>query len=92
MKRAIQYISHNKIRLNGYSVVTVHEAMRVAEIVSSDEKDEAQRSFCLTVCRKQCDKRSCGDYLRFCELIGYSTESDEDRTEKEIIDQQQLLF
>ena len=92
MKKALQYLTHNRIRIRGFSVVTVDEAMRACELAALEEKEDASIAFCEITCGKQCTEKHCEKYQSFIDRISYSRSSAESKHIKKPPFEEQTLF
>lgn len=77
MKRALQYLSHNKVRISGYTVVTAFEAVHAVEIAAQEQKEDAVKAFCEATCGEPCAAKHCDKYQAFVDRIGYKPATQE---------------
>ena len=92
MKKALQYLSYNKVRISGFTVVTVDEAMSACELAALEEKEDAAKAFCAATCGEQCPEKHCEKYQAFIDQIGYAPDAAGKNKKIEPPFQDQTLF
>ena len=92
MRKAIPYIEANRVRISGFTVLTVDEAIHACELTAATEKEDAARAFCEAICAERCPEKTCAKYQVFIRRIGYTPVAEESKSIKQPPFEEQTLF